>query len=512
MDNASALYCAVGRQLLNVTAPSLVLGFISGCAGPPLGLPAGTQSPAVNGAFSPCETELTKTVPIEGDIEITVLSLALYLPRSAAGPDCASIASPDRPLVLLYHALGQDEFDYDALGLRLSSHGFVVASLQHETQLNEAIDFLDEEIGGFLSDDVALVGHSAGGDLMVRRRGQPAALGRSVRTMVLMAPRVSGDTVEPDYALSGVDAFLGLHWRGDNDNASWGRPSPAGGGVRRSVFRIYDRAGVDFDDPETLGLSKHFVFFDYTQHNNQNRDGVVAYTTAFLRRHVLDDESQDLYLKHMSPPPQLAAEHHPISQQHEEPGRVLLANFEEDVNAAVYKGLFERGVRLLPSPAGIIFAFSDPFSPHDLGVLRFRFDAQTEPEHSVAILLNQGVPTEGMNYLSFRITQEYHPETSPTGGIIDFDIGIASLGDHFVDSEDYQRLAFPALAQNVMIAQTSEQVDGTKNAMRTYLIPLEDFDLGNPDFVQGVTFDFTDSGEPPGETIFITIDQVQLTE
>ena len=73
-------------------------------------------------------------------------------------------------------------------------------------------------------------------------------------------------------------------------------------------------------------------------------------------------------------------------------------------------------------------------------------------------------------------------------------------------------MTFPALAQNVIIAQTAEQVDATKNAMRTYLIPLDDFDLGNPDLVQGVTFDFTESGETPGETIFITIDQVQLTE
>lgn len=439
----------------------------------------------------------------------------LYLPRASDGPNCDSIASPGRPLVLIYHALGVEYGDYRELGLRLASHGFVVASLEHSTRLDEAIDFIDSEIGAFLTDDVVLIGHSAGGDLMIQRRAQPAEAGRKVQAMVLMAPRVDS-SLFPNYALSGVSAFLGLHWVRDNDPATWGAPVLGNGGLRRSVFRIYDRAGVDFMNPEALALFKHFVFFDYGGHENQNLSGVLAYTTSFLRRHVYGDLGQDQHLKLMSPPAQLAQADHPVSQQHEEPDRVLLASFEEggaQANPAAFDGLAREGVSFDASPSGIVFAASDPFSPHDLGVLRFNFEPRTAAEHSVTVLLDGSVPIDGMNYLSFRITQEYHPETSSAGGTVDFDIVVHSEGaEHRVSSEDYQRLTFPVVAPAVVLTQTSQVVDATKNAMRTYLIPLDDFGLADPGSVQAVTFDFTDSGERPGQRVFMTMDQVQLTQ
>jgi hypothetical protein len=485
-----------------------------GCAAPDIPLQGGTGaviSPAADGPFFPCEVTIQKLVEVDPSVDpIPELSVLTYLPQANLTPACDSVVSPNRPLALIYHALGQGPEDYDPLARRLASHGFVVANLEHMDNLSEVIPFLDEELGVFLSDNVALIGHSAGGELMIDRRSQAQQAGKTVRAMVLMAPRVQGDLIIPRYSLSGVDAFLGLHWTRDNDSATWGAPSPANGGVRRSVFRIYDRAGVDFDDTQSLSLSKHFVFFDFGGHNNQNVPGVMAYTTSFLRRYVLGDITQDRFLKDMMPPQTLQGVNRPILQQHEEPDRILLADFEEsgDVPAA-FDGLFTEGVSAFP-PA--IFAFSDPFSPHDLGVLRFSFDAKTEPEHKLSILLTDpGVETNGMTHLSFRIAQEYDPGRMQSRESLSFRVGIASGGDRFVDISDYGALPFPVLAQNVTIAQTGQVVDATKNAMRTYRIPLADFEIRNPGIIQGVTFDFSNTGSVRGERLNLVIDQVQLT-
>ena len=475
------------------------------------GGPGLVLDPAEDGPLSPCEVTLQQTVEIDPSVDpIATLTAIVYLPRGEDGPDCDSIASPNRPLVLIYHALGQSPDDYEALGRRLASHGFVVASLEHSDSLDDAIEFLDDELGGFLSDDVALIGHSMGGELMVNRRLQPEQQGKNAAAMVLMAPLVLPDLIIPQYQLSGVDTFLGLHWAGDNDAATWGAPSPNNGGIRRSVFRIYDRAGVDFDDAQALSLTKHFVFFDFGGHNRQDNAGVMAYTTAFLRRYVLGDTTQDRFVKGMVAPPALLDTARPVLQQYEEPNRIMLANFEEsgDIPDA-FVGVIEENVSAFP-PA--IFAFSDPFSPHDLGVLRFSFDARTDDEHKLSIRLQEpGVDSGNMTHLSFRIAQEYHPERQQSREPLLFRVIVASNGERAVEIVDYGALHFPVVVPDLTIAQTNQTVDATKNALRTYRIPLSDFGLDLGATIQGITFDFSDTGSVEGERIEMALDQLQLT-
>ena len=76
---------------------------------------------------------------------------------------------------------------------------------------------------------------------------------------------------------------------------------------------------------------------------------------------------------------------------------------------------------------------------------------------------------------------------------------------------DYGALPFPVVVQNLTLDLTGQVVDATKNAMRTYRIPLSDFELGIPGLVQGITFDFSDTGSVQGERLNLVIDQVQLT-
>ena len=210
--------------------------------------------PAQRGPLIPCE--MVPVVDVGGGVEVAPKNLVLYLPRTSASQECAESLGAGRPLALLYHANAQGNGppSYSVLGLHLASHGIVMASLAHDVGVLEAIDYFDE-IGVNPSTDVALIGHSIGGLLMIDGRGEVAEGGRDLRAIVLMAPSVLGDAII-DYSLNGADAFLGLHWTWDNDSVTWGAP---GQGARRSVFRIYDRAGVDFDAPFEPTLWKHFA-------------------------------------------------------------------------------------------------------------------------------------------------------------------------------------------------------------------------------------------------------------
>ena len=76
--------------------------------------------------------------------------------------------------------------------------------------------------------------------------------------------------------------------------------------------------------------------------------------------------------------------------------------------------------------------------------------------------------------LSFRISQEYHPELSPTGEAVVFDVALQTAsGEAITPAEDHGgALDFPIVVDGLAITQTGEVVNGTKNAMRTYLVPL----------------------------------------
>ncbi len=500
---------AAGR-VVTVAAATLL---VTGCARtlPTLDGIGTTVPPASPGSFVPCE--LTPTVDVAG-IPISQADLVLYLPRPDASERCAEALGKGRPLALLYPALGSSNNfkDYATLGLHLASHGIVMASLGHSVGVSEAMEFLDEN-GVSPSGEVALVGHSAGGDLMVQRRGEVIRSGGTLKAMVLMAPRVSTDPFF-DYSLSGAEAFLGLHWTRDDDPVTWGAP---GQGPRRSVFRIYDRAGVDFDDPFEPTLWKHFAFFDFIpgSHFEQDRAGLLAYVTAVLRRQFYDDASQDAFLEAMNPVPGLAAAERPISQQHSRRERLRVATFEEDeaLVPPIYDGVFEDGASFTAGSA-VVPAWSDSFSPHDLGVLRFNFVAAPDVERSVTVLLNENVDVSDQTHLSFRITQEYHPALAPTGEAVVFDVALQTPGDAVAQAEDHGgTLAFPVVVDNLLLSgQVQENVNATKNAMRTYLIPLFAFEGADLSRVGAIKFNFTRAQTVSGRRMFFALDDVEFVK
>jgi hypothetical protein len=468
-------------------------------------------SPASPGPFVPCG--MTPTVDV-GGFPVAPKDLVLYLPRSSASEPCGEKLGAGRQLTLLYHALGASNnwADYADLGLHLASHGIVMASLAHDVGVSEVIEYFDE-IDVDPSREVAMIGHSAGGDLIVQRRGQVASSGGVLKAMVLIAPRVSTDPFF-DYSLSGAEAFLGLHWTRDTDPSTWGAPAQ---GPRRSVFRIYDRAGVDFDAPFEPTLWKNFAFFDFFPgtHFEQGRPGVIAYVTAVLRRQFYDDAGQDAFLRAMGPISGLLPPERPIAQQHSRRERVRIANFEEDQTLVppIYGGVFDNGVSFTGGPA-VVPAWTDKFSPHDLGVLRFNFVAQSDVERSVAIHFgDKSIDVSDQTYLSFRIAQEYHPTLAPTGEAVVFDVALQTPDDVIAQAEDHGGpLDFPVIVPNLLLSQTHEFVDATKNAMRTYLIPLSAFGGADLSQVGVIKFDFRRAQTVPGRRMFFVVDDVEFVQ
>jgi hypothetical protein len=477
-----------------------------GALGSPVwaGVSAVPASPGRPGAFCGCETVVQK----DGKF-IPEFSMYVYLPVTT-GRECARQcgrrafpAGKSHPLALIYHALGigNDSGSYGELGRHLASHGFVVASLEHTTQLDEAIPFLHDIYGAALSDDVVLVGHSAGGDLMVQRAHDVPNLGLNLRAMVLMAPRTKDST---DYALPDTDSMLGLHWSRDNDSATYGAP---GTPALRSVFKIYDRAGVVWNDPNRLTLYKDLVFFDFpfAGHYQQGQLGIIAYTTAFLRRYVYGELGQDAYLKRMQPIENLFGSDLPVSQLHAEPARLAVANFEEVQQSIpdVFDDVFTPGVTAAPPWP----SWTDPFSPHDTGVLEFHLQPQAA-KRQVAILTKEYVNVSQYKHLSFRIGQRYHDTLNPAGSNVDFRIEIQTSGEESaVWASAYHPLRFPMVVENLPIPPAYHTVNATKNAMRTYVIPLSDFAINDWTDVGAVVFDF--SHLPAGELRFV-LDDVEF--
>lgn len=474
------------------------------------GLGGMPSDPARSGTYCGCATRLQEP-------NFGVWSAPMYVPQSAqggcpwelgqdtvryGGPQCSGGGPAEglHPVALIYNAwgFGNSNEDYAELGLHLASHGFVVVSLDASIGLGTALNVLGSaiEFDNKLSEDVVLIGHSSGGGLMVERAPDVLSVGGNIAAMVLLAPTTS---MTVDYSLPDVEAFLGLHWVGDNDSGTYGALAPGG---RRSVFRIYDQAGFLWDKPNQLTLDKSFVFFDWAGHYKQDQVGLIAYTTAFLRRYAYDETAQDTYLKHMNPIAGLAASQLPVSQQYAVKDKIAAANFEEwrSFDPPNFDHVFVQGGygSLWPSA-------SDDFFPHATGALLATL-SDARSNKAINVLLEPYLDVSSARYLSFRISQRYHPVRWPTGSDVEFRIEIQTSGEHAsVAASDYQVLTFPEV-QTVVVSPGGHQDDATKNAMRTYVIPLDDFAIQDWSDVGAVVFDFSDT---PGE-LSMTLDDVEF--
>ena len=348
-----------------------------------------------------------------------------------------------------------------------------------------------------MPDEVALIGHSAGGDFVLSEGQYVSAppVNKNLAAMVLMAPLIFANE---SFDLNGItSAFLGLHWTGDNDEATYGGLGPP----RRSVFKAYDNAGIVSNDANSLSLPKDFVFFDLSEHYHQNNPGIVAYTTAFLHRHLAGRTVYKRFLKYQEIPVGLSPADRPLSQQHADPNRLVVANFESGALApTLFTDAFEAGINVLVHPFDWSWSL-DPYSPHDTRVLKISvFNASTGS--GVEFPFSKPASLAGYRHLSFRVTQVYHDVDAPTGVDRSFVVELCEQDTCWgLDLADYGGIPFPVVVNPLALSQGGLVVNGTKNAMRSMLLRLKDFDLPANTAVDRIRFNFSDGNADDAEFI-----------
>ncbi len=424
------------------------------------------------------------------------------------------------PLVLISHADGvsTDYQSYDQLGHHLASHGFVVASIDRfglgadeafDDLLRDNLTYLynHSQVKNRITSDVGLIGHSAGGRAVIKYAGIINEFDKNLKALIVLAPTIDLD--EAYNFQNETSAFLGLHVVADFDNTAFG--NKVKGQVMQSTFKIYDDAGLLDNDKNHLSLTKDMIFANTGGHYFQNTTFAKSYINAFLKLHVKHQSLYQNYFKYQKKIPGL---NHKVYLQHQEPKRLVIADFENK-NSSEWNSL---GGKVIVSGNGIsnfetgAAYLIDDYSPHHTRVAKFDWNnalsltGNTFATHPVSGKITFTIPKSdeipNYKYLSFRITQVYHEVNNPTGDDINFEVIIADKNHtETVTIETYGGLLhFPVK----MVAPTGAiQEEQTKNAMRSYLLPLEAFESVNLKLLEKIEFKFSLT---KGTTTFILDD------
>ena len=137
----------------------------------------------------------------------------------------------------------------------------------------------------------------------------------------------------------------------------------------------------------------------------------------------------------------------------------------------------------------------DDYSPHHTKVMKFDLDPTPGNGKPNFVRFGFDSPTDlsSYRYLSLRITQVFHPQANPAAPDRDFDLILDSVGGE--DTVSATQLAgvleFPVTG----LGPFNNSV--TKNAMRSYLIRLAEFEGVDLGAVTSVTVRFPFQGNDP---------------
>lgn len=293
---------------------------------------------------------------------------------------------------------------YQKLGRHLASHGFnvatvsrIAAALPFDIILQETVNYFFSgqkqpqsplsPFVGLLPDSVAIIGHSHGGSdalqhfKLVRKPTLGFVTPRNLKSLVLMAPSFSSKGEKNDYFTyflpmvpefdSSVDSFLGLSVTHDADSFAYGPKKD--GQPMLSNFLVYDTFGSSSKSINFCPILKDMIFASPFSHKMQEYTFVLAYTAAFLQKHLIGNSVYDAMFKLQARPPSISGDK--IWQQHEE--KFHLGVFDGDNQSASLNSIEK-------SPEGINTSVSTPwmvdkFSPHLTKLLRIfwnRFPGQ----------------------------------------------------------------------------------------------------------------------------------------
>jgi pimeloyl-ACP methyl ester carboxylesterase len=410
----------------------------------------------------------------------------------------AYVSAQVGPVVLIYPADGaapDAQLGYDSLAKHLISHGFHVATIglrePGQVVIQDTIRFIYNDLKSAFKlkvlDQVFVIGHSAGGRValenvhLVSKPKILNSLPRTLKGLILFAPAFAGSS---DFTVSAfesivprmdstVKAFLAITAIRDKDPQACGvykdydSPMP-------SNFLVYDRMGTTGSTKATSTVEKDMIFTEFVspptevgqEHYFQNDLVTKAYVTAFLHRHAGNNAYYEQFLKMQIRPPSLEDVVKPIWQQHEERDRIVAV--DNDLQSLQTSSIEKSETGIVAIPVEKPWQF-DQHNPHATGALYVYWSRKSTVEPTWFKVKFDEINIVGYKYLSFRVGQVYLEDK--VGQELDMTLSVNSSQKTTKISQHSSKIPFP-VKTGVKPYIISPEVDITKNAMRTYVIPL----------------------------------------
>lgn len=458
--------------------------------------------PARPGPFPVCACLKMFSAELNG--VTTWFRCKVYLPGTLRDENTCFV-SGRHPLVLIYHADGvasipgneEDYLEYDLLGSRLASHGYVVSSVCRFTStdmfksfsevanpdewifFSYPIDWLYSQIGSILTDDIALFGHSAGGNTILNHIMEVLAP-RKVAAVVLLAPTIPNLPTSAEKLSSHTPAVLGFNMTEDEDGQASG--SSAKPPVVAALTLV--------DMVKDVDVTRDGVFF-HGHHYTHSSSVVMAYTTAFLGLHVKGMQSYRPIFKLKARPAGLAKDEigHFV-QNHSEPAAKKRRVVDFDTTTPV--------INVSPNITGQVVDLAwklNAWATAGTNALWFRWQKNIPPTDFLRLSIAAPVSPLGFRWIALRMCQAYDKTLGNISGI-DRDAAI------WVITSAQSRVQLGSVTMPFPYVLGDYPDDRRKTVFSSFVLPLADLLLKAPsESIAGIEFDFATN--PSGNTLFM---------
>jgi hypothetical protein len=421
-------------------------------------------------------------------INVTIPRLAIVrFPADAPGatqPAQISAAQANYPLFVVVHGNGHTYTNYAFLLEHMARNGFIAMSIHLNNGLKglaranaffDHITTIGTIFGSSLRNEVAVLGHSRGGEAVfkITRINHTLGLGVGLKALLALGPTdqygreaVSGAVARPLFVLYGAK----------DDDVSGGTPY-AGYNVRQSGFSLYDRFG---------GQDKAMAFVHDATHNGfvthneafgtppvpplmvvaDQQKILLAYCNAFCRMHVLGEPQWLGLFAGEWKPPAVSATGAVMAFQYRSVVRRTVDEFEGPHAAGDWQtstiGDAVAQTGLPAAPVETQLYPQDNQSPHDTGGLRLRWDSAGD-QLVLDVPAGQRNVT-GFSHLSMRLGKVVGSASNPAGPQ-NLRVGLRDGGGN-------ERLIRASAFGGVPEVAVANEAANDKSSLTTLRIPL----------------------------------------
>jgi hypothetical protein len=456
----------------------------------------------------------------------------VYFPADAAGvtnPAQISAVAASYPVIVIVHGNGHSYTSYDTLLAHLARNGFIacsihlngnMAALGRANVMFQHLPLLQAMFGPKMQDNIGLIGHSRGGEAVVKaaRLNQTGGLGHSINAVLGLAPTdqygsevLGGAWATPYFVLYGSRD-------GDIDGSIW----VAGYTVPMTGFASWDRAN---------GARKTMVFVHRATHNGfitdngdaeaadgpdllppaDQRTVTMSYVNAFFRQHLKSEDIWNGMFTGEWQPASLAPAVD-LYVQYQDTTFTAVDDFQSGAGwgtSSIGGTLTQTGLPANPnegkmhdhpSAPGI-----DPRSPHDTKGLTLRWDGFGDELVFTVPAVHKNVT--GFEALSVRISQKDGSPHNPANQLQNLRVALRDTAGHErgVRIGSFGLVPFPDQRATASLR---------KSALTTIRIPLSSYtivaagaDQIDLTEIAQVKLRFTET--PAGE---IDVDDVEFTD